>query len=303
MPTAPNTLTVTWRPPRRTHGRLTHYILTAVLLQDSETGERLPTDSYGYPRYFLFPKIVNVSDPTKTEATIDGLFTDTRYAVWIQAATENFEGERSGVKSVRVISEAIVKTRIDVVDATSIFVNFSVVGPPDSAYVDAAYAVDVRIRDDPSLQVTTNRSERATPPFSLRVVDLQPYTNYTLINSIRKGDRLLYEETTDVSMPVARPTATPTGAVARLLDGMTISLTWLPPISVFANGPINGYVVQMRSNPPGDDEGDFDVIRSTLFNAKLKPFRTYSFRVAAYNDRSQLGPFGDEVVQVVPPAG
>ena len=97
----------------------------------------------------------------------------------------------------------------------------------------------------------------------------------------------------------------PSGPVANITgfaDGpYSVTLMWTPPPNDQHNGVLTGYVINVAIL---ENDGHFNLIsqNSSLKLATLKPFRTYTFAIAAMTVVG-VGPTRDLITIKTPPTG
>ena len=97
----------------------------------------------------------------------------------------------------------------------------------------------------------------------------------------------------------------PSGPVANITgfadSPYSVTLMWIPPPNDQHNGVLTGYVVNVAIL---ENNGSFSQIsqNSSLILDTLKPFRTYTFAIAAMTVVG-VGPTGDLITIKTPPTG
>ncbi|XP_014666255.1 PREDICTED: protein sidekick-like [Priapulus caudatus] len=151
----------------------------------------------------------------------------------------------------------------------------------------------VQARDKSSGEWGTIHEESSPEATALSVINLRPYTNYTLrlIASNVIGESAPSDPTQLFLTMQARPATAPSDIAARTVDANSITVHWVPLADDEWNGIPRGYSIQYEAT--SDDGGPPrpplhmrapDAYANSVVLSQLRAFTEYKIAVTSYND-------------------
>jgi protein tyrosine phosphatase len=302
-------VTFSWSPPLIPNGIITHYNVEVFLANTKYV-------------------IVNVSSTTNdTRLVVDSkLDKFTWYEARVQAATKVGAGPFSD--TIRFLTDEDVPEmpgNFSIVSQNETVVIVSWSRPPDDHGIRLGYQLNVTNAHYLLAARPSNNSEPIPPEkqrnrmsFSnlkavdnqLKIINLHPFAQYTLILQARTakglGDEAKLIVTTSPSSPTG-PVVNLTSFANSTASGPEISVSWKPPVVDLRNNVILAYEVIFRRTDKTNVQRVVHIHEGGSENEQsfqrggLKAYRWYNFTVSACSDNNTLdcGPPTSEVVRTL----